>query len=485
MNSRSALTCALGASLAALSPSQSPELSMTPAVAPTLAGIVAPYTLAGSPGSLVAIFADLGGGPVDLLGERFYLSLSSALTTLQAGVLPASGTFSGSVHAPLFAGLVGLVVHGQAIVLDPSAPNALFRVGNGESTAIHSGPGAIVAAFDSPLTSGYTGSFTADVEGHVRGGPVTRRTHDTGNQSAGELNFGIMAPLSPHGARAQLLYPAVDLGATGDPELITAIRWAVFSMLPVIPDAFPQLQLRVGHTDVVPDFTVGVFSALPLFPNSGLSTVFANNEIPGAPPVLVYQGPYVIDPSQLVFHPTLPSIRYLPYPMAVPFAYDGTSSLLIDVRVPPSNATGYNGSQMRIRVQSSPNPFARAVAAGTPGSPLNPATATSSTVADCGMTDLQIDFARVQTFALSPWLDAGTLAPDYGTPVLAQSLPPGTSVQVEYRGSAFGSGSTTTAWSPSPDVADGRQFLQFRIVFRANPVTNDRPLVDTLVVPIL
>ncbi len=485
MNPRPALTCVLGASLTALTPSQSPNLSMTPAVAPTLAGIVAPYTIVGSPGSFVALFADFGGGPTDLLGERFYLSLSSALTTLQIGVLPASGTIFGSIQAPLFAGLVGIVVHGQAIALDPSAPNGLFLAGNGESTAIHSGPGAIVAAFDNPVGDGFTGSFTADIEGHVRGGPVTRRTHDTGVQSAGELNVGIIGPLTPHGARAQLVYPAVDLGATGEPELITAIRWAVFSQLPVLAETFPQLQLRVGHTAVVPDFTVGVFSALPLFPNSGLSTVFANNEIPGAPPVLVYQGPYVIDPSQLVFHPTLPSIRYLPYPMAAPFAYDGTSSLLLDVRMPPSNAIGFNGSNLRIRVQSSPNPFARAVAAGTPGNPLNPATATSATVADCGMTDLQIEFTRVQTFALSPWLDAGTLAPDYGTPVVAQSLPPGTSVQVEYRGSAFGSGSTTTAWSPLPDIADAHRFLQFRIVFRANLVTDERPLVDTLVVPLL
>jgi hypothetical protein len=75
-------------------------------------------------------------------------------------------------------------------------------------------------------------------------------------------------------------------------------------------------------------------------------------------------------------------------------------------------------------------------------------------------------------------------SPDYGTPVLAVSLPPGTSVQVEYRGSAFGSGGApTTAWSTSPDIADGRRFLQFRITFSANPVTNERPLVDTLVVP--
>ena len=124
--------------------------------------------------------------------------------------------------------------------------------------------------------------------------------------------------------------------------------------------------------------------------------------------------------------------------------------------------------------QSSPNPFARAVIAGTLGNPLNPATATSAANADNAMFDLQIEFTRVQTFALSPWLDSGAATPDYGTPVIAQSLPLGTSVQVEYRGSASAGGGSTTAWSPSPDIADGRRFLQFRITFRANHLTNER-----------
>ena len=460
---------------------------MTPAVAPTLAGITAPYSIIDAPGTFVALFADLGGGPTDLLSARFYLSLSSSFTTLHTSVLPASGTTTGSIQAPLFAGLVGLVVYGQAVALDPLAPNGVFRAGNGASTAVHSGPNAIVASFDSPLSAGYTGSFVADVEGHVRGGPMTRRTHDTGNLSAPVLPAPVIGAMSPFGARGQFVYPAVDLGASGEPELVTAIRWSFFSTTTVVPDTFPQFQLRVGHTDVVPDFTIDPWSQLPVFPYSGLSHVFAANEIPGAPPVLVYQGPYTLDPAQVVVHPQQPTIRYLPYPMYAPFRYDGIRSLLLDVRVPPSNALGVNGAMVRFRVSSMALPIASAVATGTASSPVNPATVTAAIgpiAPNNSMTDLQIDFARVETIALSPWLDSSTLAPDYGTPVLASSLPPGTSVQVEYRGSAFGSGgATTTAWSPSPDIADGRRFLQFRITFRANHVTDERPLVDTLVVP--
>jgi hypothetical protein len=170
--------------------------------------------------------------------------------------------------------------------------------------------------------------------------------------------------------------------------------------------------------------------------------------------------------------------------MFAPFRYDGTRSLLLDVRVPPSSALGINGAMVRLRVQSAAEPAARAVAAGTASSPLNPATVANAVNADNAMMDLQVDFARVETFALSPWLDSSIWSPDYGMPVLASSLPPGTSVQVEYRGSHVGGGGVTpTAWSPSPDIADGRRFLQFRITFRANHVTDERPLVDTLVVP--
>jgi hypothetical protein len=60
----------------------------------------------------------------------------------------------------------------------------------------------------------------------------------------------------------------------------------------------------------------------------------------------------------------------------------------------------------------------------------------------------------------------------------------GTSVNVQYRGSSVAGGVAPTAWSASPDVADGKRFLQFRIVFRANPLTDERPLVDTVVVPL-
>jgi hypothetical protein len=318
----------------------------------------------------------------------------------------------------------------------------------------------------------------------VRGGPVTRRTHDTGNWLAPVFQAGVVGAMSPFGGRGQFVYPAADLAAGGEPELITAIRWSFHAAATVVLDTFPQFQLRVGHTDVVPDFTIDPWSALPMFPNSGLSHVFAANEITGEPPVLVYQGPYTLDPAQVVVHPQLPTIRYLPYPMFAPFRYDGMRSLLLDVRVPPSSALGINGAMVRLRVQSAAEPAARAVAAGTASSPLNPATVANAVNADNAMMDLQVDFARVETFALSPWLDSSIWSPDYGMPVLASSLPPGTSVQVEYRGSHFGGGGVTpTAWSPSPDIADGRRFLQFRITFRANHVTDERPLVDTLVVP--
>ncbi|HEX6812316.1 MAG TPA: hypothetical protein VF384_11880 [Planctomycetota bacterium] len=489
MNTKHFLVCSLAASLAPHIAAQAPQLAMTPALAPTLSGAVVGDTLHGPQGSLFAVFADLQGGPVDVLGERVYLSLSPFFTTLHAGVMPAQGQASSSFTIPLLPGLVGLVVFAQGIVIDPTAPNGLFRTSNGASTAIHSGPGAIVAAFDDPVAvASFTGTFANDVAGHLRGGPVTRRTHRTIDPQSVPFGGPIATPLVPFGCRAQMVYRTQDLGATGEPELITSVRWMPHPSIGLAHDAHTLFELRAAHTAVVPNYAVDPFSALPVAPNSGLSTTFANNVL--TPLQLMYAGTYIVDSANL-----LPS-GYLPYPVAAPFRYDGVSSLLLEFRVGPNTAGGLNGGLVRLMVQSSPSPNGRVHAAGSASSFLIPSQATIATggfapsgtptiPGDNAMHDLELEFARTETFAQSPWLDSLAANPDYGAPVVAQSLPFGTSVQVEYRGSNSASGASPTAWSASPDVADGRQFLQFRIVFHANLLTGERPLVDTVVVPLL
>jgi hypothetical protein len=488
MNPNHVLLCALAAAGSHIA-AQNPQLAMTGPVVPTLQGVVIVDQLFAPQGSLFAVFADLQGGPVDVLGERFYLSLSPFFTTLHAGVIPAAGSASSSFSIPLFPGLVGLVVYGQGLVIDPTAPNGLFRVSNGTSTTIHSGPLAIENAFTTPLAlAGFTGSFAADIAGHIRGGPVTTRTHRTIDPQGAAFGAPIQTPLTPFGCRLQSVYRTQDVGATGQPEMLTSVRWLPHPSAALVHDVHTLFELRAAHTAVVPDYTVDPFSALPAAPNSGLSTTFANNVL--TPLQLMYAGAYVVDPANL-----LPS-GYLPYPVTAPFRYDGVSSLLLEFRVGPNTAGGFNGGLIRLMVQSSPEPKARVFSSGSASGFLIPSQVTVATggwtigglptlPGDNSMYDLELEFVRTETFAQSPWIDSLFANADYGAPVIAQSLPFGTSVHVQYRGSASASGTSPTDWSASPDIADGKRFLQYRIVFHANMLTGERPLVDAIVVPLL
>lgn len=482
---RASLVVVVAAAGATRSPAQGVQLVMSPAVAVGAGGTTSGWSVTAPPAFVYGLFVDLAGGPVDVLGERVYLGLSPWLTALNTGIAPASGSVAGAITVPASVSLAGLVVYGQAIVLDATAANGVFRASNGASTTYFGTGTAIVAAFDNPVADGYTGTFATDVPGHLHGGPVLHRRRETNDLPVPGYPFwsAVQGELTPFGGRGQHVYRALDLAATGEPELVTALYWRPFAGSPVQPDVFPQFEMRIGHTAVTPDYSLDAFSALPVHPNSGLSANFAANELAGAPPALAYQGALVIDPATaIVFGPL--SAVYLPLPMTSTFVYDGVSSLLLDLRVAPSNAAGVNGFQVGLMVQSSALPSARAVARGSAGSPLAPASATIATITDCSAADLLIDFARVHTFALSPWLDSQVAAPDYLQPVLAQSLPAGTAVSVEYRGAGNASGASATAWSPSPDVADGQRFLQFRITMVANHLTGERPVVDTLVVPI-
>ena len=463
--------------LALAIPAQSPQFRMDPAVSIQLGGASATHDLTALPGSAFVVALDLDGGPTEVLGERLLLGLTPSLVTIQSGLIPPGGTASGGFSVPLLPFLAGVVVYGQGIVLDPAAPNGVFRASNGASTALFGGSGAVGVSFDGPL-AGFTGSFAADVAGHVRGGPVTTRTHQTIDPQGVFFLQPIQSPLVPFGCRQQMVFRTQDVGATGEPELLTGIRWRPHPAIPVSVDVHTAFELRAGHTPVVPDYSIDPFSALPSAPLSGLSTTFAANTIAVAPPQVLYQGAYIVDPADL-----LPS-GYLPYPLFAPFRYDGLSSLLLEFRVGPNTANGTNGGVVRLMIQSNPEPFARVLARGSAGAFLVPAQTAVADVGDNAMHDLELEFTRVETFCESPWLDSGAPAPDYGAPVIARSLPPGTSVQASFRGAATAAGTNPTAWSPSPDVADGLRHLQFRLVFHSSAVTGERPLVDSVVVPL-
>lgn len=88
--------------------------------------------------------------------------------------------------------------------------------------------------------------------------------------------------------------------------------------------------------------------------------------------------------------------------------------------------------------------------------------------------------------ATSPWIPgAGSWlpVPDYGAPLVAKVQPFDTGIELEWRGALDAFGLDATAWAPTPDVADGMPFLQFRATFRASLITGARPILTNIVVP--
>lgn len=86
-------------------------------------------------------------------------------------------------------------------------------------------------------------------------------------------------------------------------------------------------------------------------------------------------------------------------------------------------------------------------------------------------------------FAVFCDVDSGPQPPSYGEPIVAQMLPFGTGIALEYRGATSFIGNEATQWSSSPSIADGLRFLQFRATFVASQLTGARPILTNIVVP--
>lgn len=456
---------------------QLPTLRTPAAIGLGATNALSSYTLTALPGSAYAVFVDVTNGPVRVLGQRFQLGFSPALVTLDTAMSIGVNMREFQVPASL---PIGAPIYLQAVVVDPAAPNGLFRASNGESLIPFDGSNqAIVERFDMPSSGGFSGNFDSSVSGRLQGGAVRRRIHQTVVPGAVPFRSPIQNPLNPSGARTQMVFRDVDLGATGEVESVVAVRWAVVRSRSVIADQFSQIEIRLGATDVEPDYSVSTFSALPLFPNSGLDQVFANNIRATEPLEVAYSGPYAIQPGDVIVREDK---RYMPYPQIQPVRYAGTGSLLVELSVPPQSASGFNGQSVQLAVQSSPLPGARAVAAGRPGAPLQPGTATTATIIDNSVYDYEFEFVRTQTEATSRWIFAQVGA-DYSDPHVAVSQPAGTTVEIFYRGADDQMGAGATPWFTDIDQIDGKSFVQYRAVFDANMVTSEVPAIDTLVIP--
>ncbi|MCA8956077.1 MAG: hypothetical protein KDC87_08380 [Planctomycetes bacterium] len=445
-------------------------LVVTPA-AVRLGGNLRTQLLSGPANSPYVVYIDVGGGPVRALGVELFLDVSPALTLLDAGTLDQVGVALRNYAVPTRGWPPGAGIFFQAAVANQSAPNGMFDVTDGESAFTYISTAVLEEKFENPANAGFTGTYDRTATGRLLAGVVTRRSVTYVPQGA-PFSQPLHNDLNPAGVRIQKVFRAVDLGANGEPEVLTGLWWEAFRGNPVSRDTLARMALDVSHSAVVPDFTIDPFSALPKFPNSGLSQAFANN--PSQPAIRVFDGAYVIDSRNA-------SNGFLPYPqLQREFVYDGTSSLLLDFLTYPSpTSSGVNGQQVYLMALSSPRPDARVVRSPS----ADPSKETLGNRFDNAQTGMVFDFARVFSTATSPWRAAPVASPDYHAPYPGWSLPPGTAIQFEFRGATSNSGAGATAWSSNIDIADGKPYLQYRVLMRA-AIDGARPSLDSLVIPI-
>lgn len=496
MDLRSA--CSVAAALSVASVLSAQSLFASPAVnvgAPLAPSAV--FAISGQPSAAFVLLADFAPGPREVLGETLELGLTSALFTLDAGALDAGGSHSLIVPIPPLPVLSGLVAYSQALFPSALAPNGLFTISNSESTALFAGSTALVERFDHAAASGFVGTYDTTGLGRLRGTYSRRRVQPVDNGTvldtpipgtvsgfAMAFPFAIQSPLNPRGCRTQLVYRAADLGADGTPEVLVRAYWRLFDGAVISLDSFANVSIRASHSQVVPNFLIGNFSALAQFPTSGLSSVFATNE--SSAPVLVRSGAYTVDPAAVVLGlDGLGVGRYLDWGIDQSFVYNGVDSLLFDVRTDPSPTSfGLNGAQVYLTVQSGPLPGARCVARPMlPFGTIDPDVVANGEP-DNAIHDMVFEFARIESTARSPFRAAGPGAPNYLPAIVAASTPGTSSIVILYRGADDSFGTNATAFSPNIDVADGKPFLQYSIKFTADVVTGAVPSIDTLVIPV-
>ena len=442
------------------------------------------WTLASRTGDIYVLLADLSPAHTTLFGATFDLAFSPSLLSLSFG-LANGGQQSGFLPLQPPGLPAGVPVYLQFGSWDANSGFSSLLVSNVASFAAYNEPAAIELSFQNLAALSMSGVYDHGALHRLQALPPSVRTVRPLPPQALPLpqTNGSIAVLHPSGSRFQMAFRADDLGSNGLPEQLVDVRWRpLFGA--VAAETFPQFELLAAHTDVVPDYTIDPWSALPSFPNSGLNPLFAQNPRAGTL-VTMFSGAYAVQPQSL-----LPN-GYLPFPtLQQPFGYDGTSTLLLETRCSPRPGLGnpQNSMLFYLMVPSSPNPFGLVYAsAGWSGPPLQPLAATTG-IGGSYLFDWELVFVRTVSEATSGWLPSaiwtGPLpSPDYRTPILAKHTPPGTSLTLEFRGRNSAT-STPTPWSSTQDIADGLQQIQFRVRMVANATTGAVPWLDTLLIPV-
>jgi hypothetical protein len=308
----------------------------------------------------------------------------------------------------------------------------------------------VVESFTNPRFRDDT-ETTADWDrtGVARGSVGAPRTVDFEPPLTG---FTLADPLRPEGSRLQLFFGRNEI-AIEEGDSILSMSWGPQSNF-VFATTYSDLEVKIGTT--ARDRLVSGYDAN--------YTASAGN------PTTVFQGNYVL--------PGSPNTSWEPWPtFTTPFEYTGQGNLVFEVSTPPGAAE----YQLFRNSSFAMHPRYRNVG------PFGSETAESG---ERTRYHTRFEIARTTTFATSLFYDTGIDDPDYAPPqVLADSLPPGTRVDIELEGADDTDGdgipddATRTGLVSDANDLDGKRYVRFRLALVGDATAGEAPVVTRVVIP--
>ncbi|MFN0008560.1 MAG: Ig-like domain-containing protein [Planctomycetota bacterium] len=134
---------------------------------------------------------------------------------------------------------------------------------------------------------------------------------------------GVQTPLSPLGSKMQTIWRYCDVGFGLQDESffnvdVEGLSWAPIGGS-VVPDTYERFEILLSHSLKMPDEVVNPLSLLPLYPLSGLVSVFSGNVLDSVndPQKVVHNRAlgYVVDPADRFLSNTTPTVTMMPYPL--------------------------------------------------------------------------------------------------------------------------------------------------------------------------
>ena len=191
--------------------------------------------------------------------------------------------------------------------------------------------GSVMLGFENPSELGNAGSDLSGqlsydaLEKRVRSRPVVRSLSVLDNNESALLAqmtpfpSGVQTPFNHRGAKMQTLWRYSDMGfGIADPSTanidVEGLYWNPAGGS-VVFDSFPGFEIKLSHSRFAPDELIDPNSLFPRFPNSGLTSTYADNVLEDEAQEVVHprQLGYSINPQDVVT--TANGTKLMPFPV--------------------------------------------------------------------------------------------------------------------------------------------------------------------------